>query len=114
MFVCFGVDARGGGSRGVLRECSVLSTPGPEPGDGSVSIVDAAHSHDTLDWDLCRSGNAGAILTLLHVDLTTRKGALRRRRRGEDVGDGFEAMFVAYALVWQCDARFPGAKSAST
>lgn len=42
MFVCFGVEARGGGSRGVLREWRVLSRSGPEPGDGSVSIVDAA------------------------------------------------------------------------
>lgn len=41
MFVCLGVDARGGGSRGVFRDVRVLSTSGPEPGDGSVSIVDA-------------------------------------------------------------------------
>lgn len=42
ILVCFGVDVRGGGNRGVLRKCIVLSRSGPEPGDGSVSNVDAA------------------------------------------------------------------------
>ena len=49
MFVCFGVDWRGGGNRGVLRERRVFSTSAPEPGDGSVSIVDAGARVKTSD-----------------------------------------------------------------
>lgn len=33
MFVCLGVLARGGGSRGVLRRCKVSSTSGAEPNE---------------------------------------------------------------------------------
>jgi len=49
---------------------------------------------------------------LLHVHVATGECraaiALRRGdRRGEDAGDGFEAIFVAYALVRKRDAGFP-------
>jgi hypothetical protein len=54
------------------------------------------------------------VLTLLHIGLAAVEGALRRRGRGEDVRDRFEAMFIADALVFERDARFAGAVLAST
>jgi len=51
-------------------------------------------------------------LTLVHVRIAAVEvGALGRDGRGEDVRDGFEAMFVAYAVVFEGDARFSSSMS---
>ena len=94
MLVCFGVDARGGGNRGVFRDVRVILTSGPEPEDGSVSMVDATRGRKMSEKRASLVLGA-RVLTFLHVRIAIIYSApLRRHRRREDVRDWFQAMFV--------------------